>query len=121
MVNYSQTPNPYSGGGKQNPFAGGMPNMADLMKGMGGGPGGGKMPDIGSLMGMLGQMGAGGPGGGPGKGPGGMPDPGAMVANMVLRPQRNKYPELPMDAPQKKNYHGKEYNLHSFYVKNKSG
>jgi len=44
-----------------------------------------------------------------------------MVANMVLRPQRNKYPELNMDTPEKRNYHGKEYNLESFYVKNKNG
>ena len=57
----------------------------------GAGPHGGKMPDINNLMNLLGQMGAGapgagGPGGGKGKGPGGLPDPGNMVANMVLRP-----------------------------------
>jgi len=26
-----------------------------------------------------------------------------------------------MDKPEKRNYHGKEYNLHSFYVKSKNG
>jgi len=26
-----------------------------------------------------------------------------------------------MDTPEKRNYHGKEYNLESFYVKNKNG
>jgi hypothetical protein len=67
-------------------------------------------------------MGAGGPGGGGmGKGPGGLPDPGLMVANMVLRPKRNKYPELNMDSPEKRNFHGKEYNLESFFVKNDNG
>lgn len=53
------------GAGGAGAGAGGMPDMGSLMKmmgGMGGGGGGGGMPDMGSLMKMMGGMGGGMPG-----------------------------------------------------------
>ncbi|KAK5105862.1 hypothetical protein LTR62_001949 [Meristemomyces frigidus] len=63
------------GAGGAGGGGGGMPDMGSLMKMMGGGAGGGGMPDMSKLMGMMG-------GGGGGAGGGGMPDMSSLM-NMM--------------------------------------
>jgi signal recognition particle subunit SRP54 len=69
-----------AGGAGRGGAAGGMPDMSSLMSMMGGGgaggaPGGGGMPDMSSLMSMFGGGGAGGAPGG-----GGMPDMSSLMS-----------------------------------------